>query len=264
MVLYIKTTHKLLKTIVPLLTFITIFLLCFLLAGCAFNRSSFTDVYMVKLKFNESSSFFSNIQNAYALQNSSSKYANMTVRVGYLGMCVDLDGETTCSVDSQVDTKFSSFAGVSLGLELPSSSGYNTTASSVINLITIAKDFSNVCHPFTLIATLVISLILFLMIFWVSIPFFPWKFPIRKLTCLLSFANVLTWGLGSMLQQQAISTAKKIVGPSSLNILVCSAGSRSIAMTWTAFSFILLVFMGTLISFFQETKKMNKNSEPKM
>lgn len=205
----------------------------------------------MNLKFNQSSPFFDSIQLAYAAQNSSSKYAKMTVRVGYLGMCVDLDEITTCAINSQVDTALSMFTGVELGLSSDSSS----ESSSSVSLISLARVFSNICHPYTLIVALTFTLVVFLLLFWACIPFLPWKYGVKRATCVLSFANLLVWGLGAMLQEQAINSAQKLVGPSSFQSVVCSKGTRSIGMTWAAFAFILLVFLGSTVTYIQEVKK---------
>lgn len=240
MMLFFNTAKKLIRYFIPVVLFISIVLLGFLLAGCSINSSNFSSVYLIELNFNQTSGIFPQIT---SLSQNSSSLSNMTIRVGYLGMCLDLNGNLTCSTNGQIAQMLQ---GTSIKIPgLPAS----------VDMVGLGSTFSSICHPYMLIATLAISLILFFLILWSSAPFLPWKSNIKKIVCVFAFANILTWGLGSMLQEEAITAAKKIVGPASMNILDSSSGTRSIAMTWTAFAFILIVLIGSFISLILENKQ---------
>lgn len=244
---------KLPKYLTILLVFISIVLLCFILAGSFDTSPSFSNVYVLEFKFNSSSEYYPIIQKSYSLQNSSSTLSNMKIRVGYLGMCVLLNGSLTCSSNGNLGT-LSSYSGVSLS--------NLTNPDSQLNLVNLASTFANICHPYILMATIILSIILFFLVFWASFPL-PGKVLVQKCNCIISITNVLLWGLGSMLQQEATTAVKKIVGPASMHTIIATVGTRCMAMTWTVFTFNLIVSMGTVFVFVRGLKQAAQIIEPK-
>lgn len=224
------------KAFLSLLVFITIFLLGFLLIGCMESQKTFSDTHLMKLEFNKSSSWFPTIEAAYSAANQSS-LTNMLITASYLAMCVDLGETLTCSSNINL-SKLSSFSGISL---LPSKT--NSTMTQ-IDLILVAKSFADSCYPRILMSTLVLTILLTIFVFWSSVPLLPGKLWSRRIACGLLALTVLVWGLGAMLQQQAVSSIKTLIGPASMYAMQVSPGKRAEAMTWTAFSFLLISCIG--------------------
>lgn len=199
--------------------FITVVLLSFLLGGCVMDTGSVAAVSLVTLRSSD-----------------------LEVRVGYLGMCVRAGANATlaCSTRGRINALMHSQRGAA------------ATAVELANVLALS------CHPYTLIATLAMSLVLVLLLVWGAVPFFPWTRRSQRFNCVLLFAVMLTWGLGSMLLQQATTTLHRAVGPASKHEIAASVGRRSVAMTWTAFAFVLAVFLSTTVGYLRGGEERGK------
>lgn len=195
--------------------FIAVVLLSFLLGGCVMDTGSVAAVSLMTLRSSD-----------------------LEVRVGYLGMCVRAGTNATlaCSTSGRINEL------------MHSQRGSAATAVELANVLALS------CHPYTLIATLAMALVLVLLLVWGAVPFLPWTRRAQRFNCVLLFAVMLTWGLGSMLQQQATTTLRRAVGPASGHEVVASVGQRSVAMTWTAFAFVLVVFLSTAVGYLRGGK----------
>lgn len=83
----------------------------------------------------------------------------------------------------------------------------------------------------------------------------------EKLNAGLSFILLLLWGLGSMLQHQAVVTSVEMMQQSSFQLLIGTRGGRAEAMTWTAFSFILVMFLSACLSWWMEIRMSKLNGK---
>lgn len=241
------------KLLFSLLVFITIFLLGFLLIGCMETPKTFSDAYLMKLEFNKSSPWFPTIEAAYSELNQSS-LTNMLITASYLAMCVDLDDSLTCSSNINL-SKLSSYSGVSL---FPSKSNGSIVQ---IDLILVAKSFADSCYPRILVSTLVLTILLTIFVFWSSMPLLPGKLWSRRISCGLLALAVLVWGLGAMLQQQAVSSIKTMAGPASMYAMQVSPGKRAEALTWSAFSFLLICCIGLVALCIRDLVSAKNNSK---
>lgn len=223
---------KLPKLILVLIVFITVFLLGFLLIGCMDTPNTFSDVYLVELRFNESAPLDSNIERAHKTLNKTSDLSSLRISTSYLAMCVEIGGTTTCA--SSFNT--SSFAGVSV---------QNTKSEANIDLLQVARVFSSNCHPRLLLAVLGLTVILFFVMIWAVVPFIPGKIWAKRISCGLLGLDTLLWGLGAMLQHEAVTSAKKFITASSAYLIQIKLGTRAEAISWTSFSFLLLTCIGT-------------------
>ena len=70
----------------------------------------------------------------------------------------------------------------------------------------------------------------------------PRKINNEKIKCRIIIYITITLGIGSMLQHQAVVTSVEMMQQSSFQLLIGTRGGRAEAMTWTAFSFILVMF----------------------
>lgn len=202
---------------------VTLFLMGFLLIGNLSTASAYSSVYMVKLSFNTSAEAFLELAS-----NGSSAIGSRYITTNYMGMCGKLEtGAKLCSTLTN-STNLGDYFAVSF-------------QDSGISLIDIAHNFSDACHPRLLITSLVLVVLLIVALLWCAIPFLPSKPLVRKLSAGLCLVCILIWGLGLMLQHQTVAAAIKLVGASSMNMVIASKGARAEAMTWTAFAFLVVV-----------------------
>lgn len=247
---------KLMKFVLLVLLFITVFLLSFLLIGSTDASGTYSSVYLTRLEFNQISELYSNVQAAYKSSNISTKLAEMSLSVGYLGVCVNIDKSLQCTSYNDLDS-ISDYTGISI---IPTAKNGTTDQ---LNLVTLAKTFRKVCYANVLIAAIALTLLSLIVMFWNIIPLVPGKSMAKKVACVLSAANLLVWGLGSMLQHEATKAARHIVGPASMNTVSSTIGKRAEAMTWTAFAFLLIVCMGSVFVYIRDLKDQVNEIEPK-
>lgn len=236
-----------------LLLFITVFLLAFLLLGCTTASSTFSSVYLVELLFNKTSELFPNIELAYKGSNSSQDLGLLVIRANYLGVCVNIDDSSqTCTGYSSL-SQLSGYTGVSI---VPTSS--NSTQKQ-LDLVAILKQFLALCHPHVLMGAIVLTLVLMVTILWSLMPL-PKKEVANLVSLVLAFGDVLLWGLGAMLQHEATTVAKNLVQLASMHTVTAAVGKRADAMTWTGFSFLLVVVGGLFVL---QVCDMRRAKEPK-
>lgn len=227
------------KLLITILTFISAILLSFLLLGCVGTAGIYLKVYLAELRFNESSDLFGRIQAYYGSVNSTN-LSNITINLGYLSACINT-GNITCSSYKVLDQYIGG-----IGVPLISHS------SSELDLIQLSKSYSDSSHPNLLIASIIILFIILILLCYAGLPFVPGIFFVRCTVVGLSVIMTLLWGLGSMLQMTAVTSVKNVVGPASLYLVKVNRGVRAEAITWTAFSMILLVTIGSSAVLVQE------------
>ncbi|RCK57766.1 Factor-induced gene 1 protein [Candida viswanathii] len=220
--------------------FIATVLLSFLLLGCIDSSSSYSNVYLLNYKFNLTSPLYDSLSTQSNSSINSTSLDDLSVRVGYMGVCLSLDDDLTCTTYDQLQ----SFPSYSISI-----------MSASLDLVQLAESFSSICHPRILLATIVLTLISLILLCYLLIPLVPGKFLVTKINALFTFLNLLLWGLGSMLQHQAVNTSAVMMQESSFQLLVGSSGGRAEAMTWTAFSFILIVFLSMCFGTWSEFRR---------
>lgn len=199
------------------LSFISFFLLGFLLIGCASTNSSYSSVYLVKVAFNET-------LDAYTGNGTTG-----SLRVNYMALCSTTTGAMECST-------LRNYTALSAG------SMVDTPAGS-LSLADLASQLNDVCTPYILVTALVLVFMILLCELWLAIPLVPWKVPVRRFAAVIALLCALLWGLGAMLQHQAIRCAQVFISAATLSAVLVSRGSRAEAMSWTSFAFLVLVFI---------------------
>lgn len=181
----------------------------------------------------------------------------MEVRANYLGICVSLDGEKSCSRRTDV-SQFQNITGVNVYAQ-------NSNSSTSLDLVALASELSNeVIHPQVLIATLVLSLVLMLTLFYVVVPGLPGKSYINKLNLVLAPMLALLWGLGAMWAHVAGNSEKTMVELSSMGIIKAHIGKKAEAMTWTPFAFMMMVAVGVVSLYLRDLHDIIEAVDPKV
>ncbi|KAK6458259.1 Ca2+ regulator and membrane fusion protein Fig1-domain-containing protein [Scheffersomyces xylosifermentans] len=243
---------KVIKLFPVVLLFINGFLLSFLLIGCVDTSKQYSNVYLIKLEYNQTSPLFANVNAAYKSANSSTELATMSITIGYMGVCVKVSENLSCTTFKSLDT-FSNVSGVSI---IPTKAKVMTPQ---LDLVKLAKSFNKICHPRILMAAIIMDLVLLVILCYCSIPLMPGKPALHICASALAFCNSLLWGLGAMLQQESVFTTSKIVGDSAMGVISATIGTRASAISWVAFTFQLVVTIACVVDVFQDIgAKQNK------
>lgn len=237
-----------------IIQFITAALLSFLLLGCIDTSSNYSNVYLLSYKFNQSSPLYDYLSTSSnssitttTTNNNSTAIDELSVKVGYMGVCLSSSSkDISCTTYTGLD----SFPKFSISM-----------LSGDLDLVQLAQSFSNICHPRILLTTIILTLIGLIILCYCVIPIVPGKSIMKKLNAGLSFILLLLWGLGSMLQHQAVVTSVEMMQQSSFQLLIGTRGGRAEAMTWTAFSFILVMFLSACLSWWMEIRMSKLNGK---
>ncbi|KAI5956807.1 hypothetical protein KGF54_000424 [Candida jiufengensis] len=225
--MFVLSKSIILLTII--LQFISTVLLAFLLLGCIDSSSNYSNVYLINYKFNSSSSLY---QHLTLNSNSTTTLSDISVKIGYLGVCLSIDNDLKCTTYKTLDS-------------IPS---YTLTfLSNQFNLLNIAQIFKDIVHPHLLMSSIILTLLCLLILCYILLPL-PGRLVVNKFGLLVSFLNMMLWGLGAMLQVQSCKSATKLLQESSFGLVMSSNGSRAEIMTWVAFSFISVVFLCMVLS----------------
>ncbi|CDR43605.1 CYFA0S12e02476g1_1 [Cyberlindnera fabianii] len=237
--------------------FITIFLLAFLLLGCTQESSVYSSTFLIRYSFNKSSSIFPLIEKSFTSKNLTG-YEDMIVRTGYLGLCVDVGDDITCTgrKDFSVLNSISAVNVYTVN---------SNTSSTTLDLIALAADFTDdIVHPYVLIATIVLSIVQFLALFYVVIPSLPAKHIITKFNLILAPVLALLWGFGSMWTHVAADAGQSLVEKASMGIVQAHIGKKAAALTWTPFTFLLIVALTVVGLYFRDLNKIIDAVDPKV
>lgn len=209
------------KSATPVATVIAVFLLGFLFVGCSGSGSAYSKVYLVTLRFNNT---------VAEAVSSNSLASNLSLAAGYMAMCATISDSTVCSMASNTSA-LDPYATIDV-------------ADSPVSLVALAQALRRVCHPRLLETSLAMCLALLVMMAWLSVPFLPGKFAVRRAACAVAAVTVLVWGLGAMLQHQAVAGARAFSEMALLGLVEVTRGARAEAMSWAAFAFVVVACLG--------------------
>lgn len=246
-----------LKLFIALLLVIAVFLEAFLLLGCLDTTSAYSSVYLTSYLFNSTSGLSAKINQTEStggedsagesiggeglkkilgrstkeLGSGATSAFRISVKVGYLSACVDINSNITCTTYANLEP-----------LEAISELEVDKTS---LNLVLLSKAFSEICHLRLLMALIIISMMLLILLFYSSIPLIPGKIAAIRACLLLAIINTLLWGLGSMLQDEAVKTSRAMVPVALMGLALLKVGTRARAMAWTSFAFMVVTAFGT-------------------
>ncbi|OUM52339.1 hypothetical protein BVG19_g1520 [[Candida] boidinii] len=243
------------KVLTITLSFVTLVIFSFLLVGCTKDTSSYSEVYLVEIGFNEQSVMYDSISTAYDLNNSTEDLSSMKVRVGYLGLCVEFNDDLICDYSKNTET-FDNYPSISLY----DSSSNKTTAS--LDLIKLSKELNQkIASPDILIIALSLNLLIFLNQFYLVIPFMPYKYYSIIFGISACTANVIIWGCGAISGHVISDSVSKLISISSLYILDGSVGKRFKIMSWFCFAALAVIGIVDGILLFKEIKLRKENQQ---
>lgn len=241
------------KFIIIILNFITIFLTFFLLTGCYNEQNKST--FLVKYQFNKESSFYPIIKQSYdnAKGNKTQELENIEIRSGYMGICIDsipknynLQNQSLGSVcySRKNITNVSLYN--DLMIEMSGINSRKNLSASIqktnLNILKLAEITSvNVIHPYILGATIILSLIQFLLLSYLIVPGVPFKNYINKPILILSIVTTLLWGIGATWTHIAVHSAFDFIPEASMHIIKVKKGKKAASMSWFSFSFLLVI-----------------------
>lgn len=241
------------KFIIIILNFITIFLTFFLLTGCYNEQNKST--FLVKYQFSKESSFYPIIKQSYdnAKGNKTQGLENIEIRSGYMGICIDsipknynLQNQSLGSVcySRKNITNVSLYN--DLMIEMSGINSRKNLSASIqktnLNILKLAEITSvNIIHPYILGATIILSLIQFLLLSYLLVPGVPFKNYINKLILILSIVTTLLWGIGATWTHIAVHSAFDFIPEASMHIIKVKKGKKAASMSWFSFSFLLVI-----------------------
>ncbi|KAH3679428.1 hypothetical protein WICMUC_000973 [Wickerhamomyces mucosus] len=247
------------KVLVLILLFISVFILSFLLLGGYETSDTYSSIFLIKYQFNQSNPIYPLIQNSFSNSNTTSEsYDEITVKANYLYVCLGLNETINCQSRSNI-YNYQNLTNVQLY------TASSSTSSNSINPIQIAAEFTNgVIHPYLLILTIILAIILFLTILYNGIPGMPFKYHLTKFNIGLSLISTLISGLTSIWGHIASKSGKELVEMASMNIIEAHIGKKAAALHWTPFSFLCIVSIGLIISYIKQVDEIIETYDPKV
>lgn len=231
---------KLPNFFIIIVLFITTFLLSFLLLSCYQEAKAYSGAFLTSFKFNRDEMLLVTFNGT----TDNEQLSGFSIDIGYLNFCVNYNNDTTCS----------SFDNIAKLNYYPLIQVVNGDDESTIDLVKLAKKFNDICFSYVLMAALILVLAAMAMMFWIMIPLLPGKKLARKTASAMLLLNGILWGVGSMLQHEAVKASAYLVPISSINLIKVQTGIRAESMTWVAFCFICVCFIGNTILLMKEMK----------
>lgn len=246
---------------------IVIFLSIFLLIGC-YNNSNLS-IFLVNYRFQEESPFYSVIKKSFQQVDSNnsslSGLESVVVKAGYMGVCIlnlpNVRGAVCYPRKDLSNTTYYNDLSIEL-FNIPSQNTSSTTAANNIpiklNILQLAQLTSvEIIHPYLLMATIALSIIMFLLILYAIIPKLPKKYFVNRFLLIWSSSLTLLWGFGSMWTHVAINASYELVPRASLGIIETSKGKKAETMSWFVFAFLLVNCLIIWFLYFRDRKKLS-------
>ncbi|EGW30359.1 uncharacterized protein SPAPADRAFT_143339, partial [Spathaspora passalidarum NRRL Y-27907] len=248
----INMLNKSLTLIVVIMQFIASVLLSFLVLGCIDTSKRYSDNFLLQYQFNNTSPLFQHLNTTgNSTISKTDAFRDIKVSVSYYGVCLKLTkGQFNCTNYNSLR----SFPDYSIAV-------VNKTK---LDLVQLAHRFSSVCHPKVLLATILLSLVALLLLCYVVIPSLPGKFQLKKGLVGLTGFTAMFWGIGAMLQHQAVSASTVIIREGSMGLIKTEIGKRAESITWVSFGLDILVFGGVMVDFVTEYKSRRVSGPPAM
>lgn len=266
--LFYKLGKRIPRVLVLITSFISVFLLVFLLVGCYNVDQSST--YLVKYQFNDKSPLYPVISNQFSSQEYTDGLENVQIFSGYMGICIN-------NIPSNYDRNSSSKSSKvcfnrkkvddmdifdDLTIKIFSFKNSNSTEeseSSNLNILELAHQNSDeLVHPYLLMVVTIFTILLFGITVYAIIPKLPFKNYVQFIIMGLSALITLLWAIGAIWTHVAINCNVSLIPRASMNIMTAEKGSKSQALSWTVFTFMLIDCLIMWMVYFRDRKKLDE------
>lgn len=251
------------RILVLIFNIVSIFLTIFLLVGC--YNSSQQSTFLARYEFNKQSPMYNVVTTSFDSSDTTKGLQNIIIRSGYLGVCVDnipanYDPEETICFSRKNISNVALYDELNIKVfNIRSSNNSSATNSTNLNILDLAHSTSvEVIHPYVLMATVILSILMFCLVVYVTIPKIPFKSKLNNLLLLLAPVLVLIWGIGAMWTHVGINASANFVPDASMNIIKVRKGKKAATMSWFAFSFLLLDCIILWILYFRDRKSLSE------
>ncbi|GMM28814.1 hypothetical protein DAMA08_015300 [Martiniozyma asiatica (nom. inval.)] len=213
----------------------------FLLNGATHNSSGYSSLWLVDYKFNNESSIYSMVASQYAKINDGAQLSDFSLKVGYLGMCVNFgsssDEENDCGYTNDISNLYST--------EMPdftlTSSSSNSTTKAELQLLDLAKDFQKKVMKREIYSVQLIFLLALLVVqTYYCIGPLPFQNYALLLAIFMLCASFVILSIITVWVVVADYTVSVLGEVTSLNILQVLQNGKVTNILWAAFSLHVL------------------------
>ncbi|WEJ92778.1 hypothetical protein PSN45_000234 [Yamadazyma tenuis] len=213
--------------------------------SCYTSTEAYSSLFLTRYQFNKKEM---SIVSFNGTETTESDLSSFTLSIGYLSFCVSYDGSVSCTTFDNLG-KLKTYPIISVD-----TGDKNTT----IDLVKLARKFNNICYPYVLMSAMIMALACLALNAWISVPLLPGKLLVRKMIVGVSGIDAMVWGVGSMLQHQATKANQALVPSASMKLVQVKTGIRAEAVTWTAFSFLVVIALGNGVLLLRELRNQLK------
>lgn len=242
---------KIPRGIALILNFITIFLTIFLLIGC-YNKSQ-DSTFLVRYQIDSKSALYPMIQSSFKNKATTTGLEKVKVRAGFMGICIDnvptaynLQGtqQTHIYYPRKNLTSTNIYSDLSVKLYTTNSNSTSSGNAATLNVLQLGELTSvNVIHPYLLMGTIILTIIMFLCLIYVIIPGLPGHTYMSLFLLLLSPTLVLISGMSAIWTHIGIHAARRLVPAASMGMVTVHTGKKAASMMWFGFAFLLIICM---------------------
>lgn len=259
----IKRTPKLLCT---LLTIVNIIMIFFVMNGATHDSSGYSSLYLYEYQFNNQSDISNLLATQYSQQHDGKKLSDFSMKVGFMGICVDFGDDLDCGYTSDMKTDYDD--------KVPSFSvtnNKNTTSSATLELFTLAETLQNKATKYQIFIVEIITLLVLLVAqLYNMISFLPFQIYIQWfiLFVLTVFFTIICISISWVMISCA--NVMNLGFVMTMNILSFAQGKKPQSVLWAAFAlciFQVIFYIWTIINGdfsgfnFNRTKKPSKDME---
>lgn len=230
---FVKKAPKLICT---LLTIINIVMIFFVMNGATHDSSGYSSLYLYEYQFNNGSDIAGLLATQYSQQHDGKSLSDFSMKVGFMGVCVDFGKESDCGYTNDMKTDYDD--------KVPSFSvtnNKNSSSSATLELFTLAETLQNKATKYQIfIGEIIVLLALLITQVYNMISFLPFQMYIEWLilSILGSFFTILcisiTWLMVSCANVMNIGSTM------TMNILSFSQGVKPQRILWAAFALCIL------------------------
>lgn len=255
---FAKKTPKLLCTIITIVNIVMIF---FVVNGSTHDSDAYSNLYLVEYKFNTESAISPILSSQYSQQHKNSSLNNFSMKVGFMGVCVDFGNDLNCGYTSDMETAYEnevpSFSVVNNESENNTTITNSTihTSSVSLELFEIAQKIQNKSIKYHIFIVEIVYLLFLLLIQTYSlIGFLPFQIYVSYFISFVlgSFMVILcisiTWLMVSCHDLVSVGMVM------TMNILSFTKGNKTQNILWAVFTLTFIQIFYYLWTFVKVNK----------